>query len=62
MGKYDDILALPHHRSEDHLPMPMEDRAAQFAPFAVLNGLDDALQQAAQQSGGPDTEKEKTHE
>lgn len=49
MGAYDDILSLPHHRSQKHPPMPAEDRAAQFAPFAVLNGLDEVLHQAEQQ-------------
>lgn len=49
MGPYDDILHLPHHRSETHPPMAAGDRAAQFAPFAVLNGLDAVLRQAEQQ-------------
>ena len=36
--KYGDILNLPHHVSETHPPMPIADRAAQFAPFAALTG------------------------
>ena len=43
MGKYDDIIHLPHHVSDYHLPMPMSHRAAQFAPFAALSGHDDAI-------------------
>ena len=43
MGKYDDIINLPHHVSDYHKPMPMANRAAQFAPFAALNGHDDAI-------------------
>ena len=36
--KYDDIINLPHHVSGTHPQMPVEDRAAQFAPFAALTG------------------------
>ena len=43
MGKYDDIINLPHHVSDYHKPMPMENRAAQFAPFAALSGHDEAI-------------------
>ncbi|MDO4838955.1 MAG: hypothetical protein Q4B32_11280 [Clostridia bacterium] len=38
-GKYDDILHLPHHVSEKHPPIPMEERAAQFSPYAALTGF-----------------------
>ena len=47
MGKYDDIINLPHHISDYHKPMSMINRAAQFAPFAALNGHDDAIEEAA---------------
>ena len=43
MGKYDDIINLPHHVSDYHRPMSMRNRAAQFAPFAALSGHDDAI-------------------
>ena len=43
MGAYDDILYLPHHRSEKHPPMSMRDRAAQFSPFAALTGFDGVI-------------------
>ena len=43
MGKYDDIINLPHHVSENHRQMPMINRAAQFAPFAALSGHEDAI-------------------
>ena len=43
MGKYDDIINLTHHVSDYHKPMPMRNRAAQFAPFAALSGHDDAI-------------------
>lgn len=38
MGKYDDIIDLPHHVSKKHPQMPLSDRAAQFSPFAALTG------------------------
>lgn len=47
MGKYDDIINLPHHVSKTRIPMPMENRAAQFAPFAALTGHEDAIAETA---------------
>ena len=47
MGKYEDIINLPHHISLNHKPMSMEHRAAQFAPFAALSGHEDALAETA---------------
>ena len=44
---YDDIIGLPHHVSRNHPPMPMRDRAAQFAPFAALTGYGDAIEETA---------------
>lgn len=43
ISKYEDIIDLPHHKSDVHPPMPMQNRAAQFAPFAALTGHDDAI-------------------
>lgn len=43
MGKYDDIIHLPHYRNPNRVPMPIENRAAQFAPFAALSGHDEAI-------------------
>ena len=39
---YDDIIHLPRPRSA-RPPMPMQDRAAQFAPFAALTGYAAAI-------------------
>lgn len=47
MSKYDDIINLPHHVSKNRTPMSMENRAAQFAPFAALTGHDEALAETA---------------
>lgn len=44
---YEDIVNLPHHVSDTHAPMPMEKRAAQFAPFAALTGYEDAVEETA---------------
>lgn len=45
--KYDDILYLPHPTSRRHPQMPLQDRAAQFAPFAALTGHDEAVKETA---------------
>ena len=50
MGKYDDIINLPHHVSIRHPRMSMENRAAQFAPFAALTGYDEAIDQAGREN------------
>lgn len=47
MGKYDDIINLPHHESARHPKMPALDRAAQFLPFAALAGHDAAVRETA---------------
>ena len=43
--KYGDILESPHHVSKTHPPMPVADRAAQFAPFAALTGYKEAIEE-----------------
>ena len=43
MGKYDDIINLPHHVSKNHSQMSNYNRAAQFAPFAALVGYSEAI-------------------
>lgn len=47
MGKYDDILNIPHHVSSIRPHMSMHDRAAQFSPFAALTGYDDTVRETA---------------
>ena len=41
--RYDDMIDLPHHVSDSHPRMSAWSRAAQFAPFAALNGYGDAI-------------------
>ena len=47
MGKYDDIIHLPHHTSSKHPRMTLYNRAAQFSPFAALTGHEDAIMETA---------------
>lgn len=44
---YEDIIDLPHHQSARHPQMPLQNRAAQFAPFAALTGHDEAIRETA---------------
>ena len=43
MSKYDNIINLPHHKSKNHPSMTIEQRAAQFAPFAALTGYKESI-------------------
>lgn len=52
MGKYDDIISLPHHESAKHPKMPALDRAAQFLPFSALVGHDAAVRETARLTDG----------
>ncbi len=45
--KYKDIIDLPHPVSKNHPQMSMRDRAAQFAPFAALTGLEEEMEETA---------------
>ena len=43
MNKYDDIINLPHWEPKSHSRMSMENRSAQFAPFAALTGYKEEI-------------------
>ena len=47
---YEDIVNLPHHVSKVHPQMPMQARAAQFAPFAALTGYEDVIDETARRN------------
>ena len=47
MEDFEDIINLPHWNPRRHPRMPHESRAAQFAPFAAVTGLDDAAADTA---------------
>ncbi len=49
---YQDIINLPHHISIKHPQVSLEDRAAQFAPFAALTGYNEAIEEAARRHDG----------
>ncbi|WP_029324504.1 hypothetical protein [Butyrivibrio sp. AE3004] len=46
MGNYDDIINKTRPISKKHSPMPLENRAAQFMPFAALTGYDEEVSEA----------------
>ena len=45
-----DLLCCARPRTENRAPMPMKNRAAQFAPFAALTGYDDAVRETERQT------------
>ena len=47
MNEYDDIIDLPHHKSQKHVLMSKANRAAQFAPFAALTGYESIVAETA---------------
>jgi len=47
MGKYDNIIHLPHKQSSKRAHMSSLDRAAQFAPFAALTGYGSKIAETA---------------
>lgn len=49
-GPYDDIIDMPHPISAAHPRMTMEERAAQFSPFAALTGYGAVIKEAARQT------------
>ena len=44
--EYDDLLDLERPTLPNHPPLPRKDRAAQFQPFAALDGFEAAIEQA----------------
>ena len=50
---YEDIINLPHHVSRIHPHMTLEERAAQFSPFAALTGYEAAIDKTAGAGRGP---------
>ena len=46
-GPYDDMIKMPRPVSRNHPPMSMEERAAQFLPFAALSSFGNVLRETA---------------
>ena len=38
------LYRMPRPETPHHIPMPMEKRAAQFAPFAALEGFEQSIE------------------
>lgn len=47
--EYEKIINLPRPEPKCRPRMPMEKRAAQFAPFAALTGYEDVLKKTARE-------------
>ena len=47
MNGYDDIIDMSHHVSATHPQMSMQNRTAQFSPFAALTGHGDTVKETA---------------
>ena len=47
---YDDIIDLPRPVSKKHQQMDIANRAAQFAPFAVLTGHADVIREVVREN------------
>lgn len=50
MNNYDDIIDYPYSGIKTRQPMPLESRAAQFAPFAALHGHEEAIEETAREN------------
>ena len=48
---YADIIDLPHWESPSHPRMSLQERAAQFAPYAALVGYGDMVKEEARETG-----------
>ena len=48
--EYDDIINLNRPKTGRHPNMSVENRAAQFSPFAALTGFDAAIEEQARET------------
>lgn len=47
--KYDDIIDLKHHKSQNHPPMSLYARSAQFASFSALTGYEESINETSRE-------------
>ena len=57
MTEYDDLIYRDRPVSRKHKPMSIENRAAQFAPFAALTAYEESIQKTAKQKADQYDEK-----
>lgn len=61
--EYEDIIDVEYHKSANHHPMSLHDRAAQFSPFAALTGHEAVIEETGRLTSAKkeldDNEKEK---
>ncbi len=50
--EYDDIIKLNRPETGRHPHMSIENRAAQFSPFAALTGFEEAIEEQARETTG----------
>lgn len=50
MEKYQDIINIPYQKSTKRKQMSLNDRAAQFAPFAALTGYEESLKETSRKT------------
>ena len=47
MEKYESIINMPYQKSTKRKHMSLNDRAAQFAPFAALTGYEESIKEVS---------------
>ena len=50
MEKYESIINMPYQKSTKRKHMSLNDRAAQFAPFAALTGYEESIKEVSRSS------------
>ncbi|MCQ2249372.1 MAG: hypothetical protein MJZ50_10215 [Treponema sp.] len=59
MDRYEHMIYMERPKSQNHPPMPMADRAVQFAPFAALTGFSEKIRDTQERHEAQVLESEK---